>query len=138
MRVTSLSCLVTLLAIAPSLASDNSNSTLEVIALLEANGSAPISHTPPPPIRIRPKPPSLQVLQEELASQQSLLNQEQKALDQAQLELQYWDGQPHFDPDGLEGTNITNWQAAVETDQNTLNAVQAQVNSLTAQIAAAK
>ena len=138
MRVACISCLVALLAIAPTSASDNSKSSLEVIELLELNGSAPISYTPPPPINIRPKPPSLQVLQEQLASQQQLLMEEEQSLHNDQLQLQFWNAQPKFDPEGLESSNVANWQQAVESEQNLLNAVQAQINSLTAQIAAAK
>jgi hypothetical protein len=125
-----------LLTFAPALASDNSNSSLEVFALLEKAGSAPISDTPPPPINIRPKPPSLQTLQAQLASQQQLLLNEQQSLYQAHLQLDFWLAQP-ADPSGLEDPNVPQWQQAVNSSQNTVNAVQAQINSLTAQIAAA-
>jgi hypothetical protein len=131
-----LACFVSLLTIAPAIASDNSNSSLEVIALLEQAGSAPISDTPPPPINIRTKPPSLQLLQAQLASDQQLILNEQQSLHQAQLQLSFWLAQPP-DPSGLEDPNVPQWQQAVNSTQNTLNAVQAQINSLTAQIAAA-
>jgi len=129
-------CFVSVLIIAPAVASDNSNSSLDVFALLEKAGSAPISDTPPPPINIRTKPPSLQTLQAQLASNQQLLLNEAQSLYQAQLQLSFWLAQPP-DPSGLEDPNVPQWQQAVNSTQNTLNAVQAQINSLTAQIAAA-
>jgi hypothetical protein len=130
-------CLVALLTIAPAMASDNSSSSLEVIALLENAGSVPISDTPPPPINIRPRPPSLQVLQAQLAADQALILNETQALYQAQLQLDFWLAQPP-DPSGLSDPNVPQWQRAVASTQNTLNTVQAQINRLTAQIAAAR
>jgi hypothetical protein len=132
-----LACFVAVLTIAPAMASDNSSSSLEVIALLENAGSVPISATPPPPINIRPRPPTLQVLQAQLAADQELIYNEELALYQAQLQLNFWLAQPP-DPSGLEDPNVPQWQQAVESAQNTLNTVQAQVNRLTAQIAAAR
>jgi hypothetical protein len=128
---------VAVLMIAPAMASDNSSSSLEVIALLENAGSVPISDTPPPPINIRPRPPSLQALQAQLAADQELIYDEEQALYQAQLQLNFWLAQPP-DPSGLEDPNVPQWQQAVESTQNTLNTVQAQINRLTAQIAAAR
>jgi hypothetical protein len=136
-RRTSLACLVSVLIIAPVIASDNSNSSLDVFALLEKAGSAPISDTPPPPINIRTKPPSLQMLQAQLASDQELVYEQEQSLYQAQLQLNFWLAQPK-DPSGLEDPNVPQWQEAVESTQNLLNTVQAQINGLTAQIAAAK
>ena len=132
-----LACFVAVLTIAPAMASDNSSSSLEVIALLENAGSVPISAAPPPPINIRPRPPTLQVLQAQLAADQELIYNEELALYQAQLQLNFWLAQPP-DPSGLEDPNVPQWQQAVESAQNTLNTVQAQVNRLTAQIAAAR
>jgi|HubBroStandDraft_1064217.scaffolds.fasta_scaffold573711_1 hypothetical protein len=136
-RRSTLACLVAVLTIAPAIASDNSNSSLDVFALLEQAGSAPISDTPPPPIIIRTKPPSLQTLQAQLAADQELILDQEQSLYQAQLQLNFWLAQPK-DPSGLEDPNVPQWQEAVESTQNTLNTVQAQIDSLTAQIAAAK
>jgi hypothetical protein len=132
-----MACFVSVLIIAPAIASDNSNSSLDVFALLEQAGSAPISDTPPPPINIRTKPPSLQMLQAQLAADQELILDEEQSLYQAQLQLNFWLAQPK-DPSGLEDPNVPQWQQAVESSQNTLNTIQAQINRLTAQIAAAK
>ena len=120
----------------PVVASDNSNSSLEVIALLEQAHSKPINHTLPP-INIRTKPPSLQMLQAQLAADQAVLLNETQALTQALLQLNFWLAQPK-DPSGLDDPNVAQWQQAVNSTQNTLNTVQAHINSLTAQIAAAK
>jgi hypothetical protein len=132
-----LACLVAALTIAPAMASDNSNSSLEVFALLEQAGSAPISNTPPPPINIRPARPSLEVLQAQLAADQVVLLDQEQGLYQAQLQLNFWIAQPP-DPSGLEDPNVAQWQETVESGQKTLNTIQAQINSLNAQIAAAK
>jgi hypothetical protein len=136
-RRSTLACFVSVLTIGPAIASDNSNSSLEVFALLQQAGSAPISDTPPPPINIRPKPPSLQMLQSQLAADQALILNEEQSLNQAKLQLSFWLAQPK-DPSGLEDPNVPQWQQAVESSQNTLNTVQAQINGLTAQIAAVK
>jgi hypothetical protein len=131
-----LACIVSLVIITPALASDNSNSSLEVFALLQQAGSAPISETPPPPINIRTKPPTLAALQAQLAADQLLILDEQQVLQQAQLQLSFWEAQPP-DPSGLEDPNVPQWQQTVNSTQKTLNTIQAQVNSLNAQIAAA-
>jgi hypothetical protein len=136
-RGTFLACIVLLLTIAPVIASDNSNSSLEVFALLEKAGSKPISDTPPPPINFRTKPPSLQMLQAQLANAEALLLNEQLALSQAQQQLDFWLAQPN-DSSGVADPNVPQWQASVKSTQNTLNTVQGQINRLTAQIAAAK
>jgi hypothetical protein len=136
-RRSTLACFVAVLTIAPALASDNSNSSLDVFVLLEKAGSAPISDSPPPPINIRTKPPSLQTLQSQLAADQLLILNEQQTLYQANLQLDFWLAQPK-DPSGLEDPNVPQWQQAVASTQNTLNTVQAQIDRLTAQIAAAK
>jgi hypothetical protein len=133
-RRSTLACLVSVLIITPAIASDNSNSSLEVFDLLD---STPISDTPPPPIIIRTKPPSLEMLQAQLASDQELVYEQEQSLYQAQLQLNFWLAQPP-DPSGLEDPNVSQWQEAVESNQNLLNTVQAQIDSLTAQIAAAK
>jgi hypothetical protein len=132
-----LACFVSLLIITPALASDNSNSSLEVFALLQQAGSAPISDTPPPPINIKPKPPALEALQAQLAADQLLILDEEQALYQAQLQLNFWLAAPP-DPSGLDDPNVPQWQQTVESTQNTLNTLQAQVNRLNAQIAAAQ
>jgi hypothetical protein len=122
--------------VGPALASDNSNSSLEVIALLEQAHSKPTDHTPPP-INIRTKPPSLQMLQAQLAADQAILLNETQALTQALLQLNFWLAQPK-DPSGLDDPNVSQWQQAVNSTQNTLTTVQAHINSLIAQIAAAR
>jgi hypothetical protein len=132
-----LACFVSVLTIVPAIASDNSNSSLEVFALLEKAGSKPISDTPPPPINFRTKPPSLQVLQAQLTADESILLNEQQALMQANLQLSFWQAQGP-DPTGLTDPNVPQWQQTVASTQKTLNTVQAHINSLTAQIAAAK
>jgi hypothetical protein len=132
-----LACWVAVVNVAPTMASDNSNSSLEVFALLEQAGSAPISDKPPPPINLRTKPPSRQVLQAQLAADEALLLNEQQALNQANLQLSFWLAQPP-DPTGLTDPNVPQWKQAVASAQNTLNTLQAQISRLTAQIAAAK
>src|SRR5580698_276220 len=82
-------CCIALLMTGPVVASDNSNSSLEVIALLEQAHSKPINHTLPP-INIRTKPPSLQMLQAQLAADQAVLLNETQALTQALLQLNFW------------------------------------------------
>jgi hypothetical protein len=133
----SLACFVAVLAIAPAMASDNSSSSLEVIALLENAGSRPISDTPPPPINIRTPRPSLQMLQAQLAADQALVLDEAQALYQANMQLDFWLAAPP-DPEGLSNPNVPQWQRAVASAQKTLNATQGQINRLTAQIAAAR
>jgi len=132
-RIT-LACFVSVLAIAPVIASDNSESSLEVFDLLD---SIPISDSPPPPIIIRTKPPSLQMLLAQLASDQELVYNQQLSLDQAVQQLNFWLAQPK-DPSGLEDPNVPQWQQAVASTQNLVDTVQAQINRLTAQIAAAQ
>jgi hypothetical protein len=134
-------CILGMLA-APSLASDNSISSLDVFALLENQGkqsSFPIPNAPlPPPIIIRPKPPSLEQLQAQLAADRLLILNEEQSLYQSQLQLNFWIAQPKDYTTFLDDPNVPLWQQAVESDQNLLNTVQAQINALTAQIAAAQ
>jgi hypothetical protein len=128
---------VCLLAVAH--ASDNSKSTLEVFALLAQSGSAPISYTPPPPINIRPKPPSLQVLKQQLAADQQVLADQQAGLTMAQSQLAFWQAQDAENPELSQGdTNVPIWTQAVASDQHLLATVQAQIAQLHAQIAAAQ
>src|ERR1700742_1883693 len=87
-------CLALLPIVAPVFASDNSNSSLEVFALLEQAESAPISDTPPPPINLRSKPPTLAALQAQLAADQLLVLNYVQSLQQAQLQLSFWQAQP--------------------------------------------
>jgi hypothetical protein len=130
---------VCLLAVAAAHASDNSKSTLEVFALLAQSGSAPISYTPPPPINIRPKPPSLQVLKQQLAADQQVLADQQAGLTMAQSQLAFWQAQDAENPELSQGdTNVPIWTQAVASDQHLLATVQAQIAQLHAQIAAAQ
>lgn len=130
-------CVLAALGAGPAIASDNSNSSLEVFALLEQAHSKPIGDSPPPPITLRPKPPGLQVLQAQLAADEEVLLNETQALNQSLLQLSFWLAQPK-DPSGLEDPNVPQWQQAVDSARNTVNTVQSQINSLMAQIAAAK
>jgi hypothetical protein len=132
-RIT-LACFLAVVTIVPAIASDNSESSLEVFDLLDSD---PISDSPPPPIILRTKPPSLQMLQAQLASDQELVYNQQLSLDQAVQQLNFWLAQPK-DPSGLEDPNVPQWQQAVASTQNLVDTVQAQINSLTAQIAAAQ
>ena len=70
-----LTCFV---AIAGAHASDNSKSSLEVFKLLAKAGSKPIGNSPPPPIVIRTKPPTLQSLKTQLATEEQLLNEKKR------------------------------------------------------------
>ena len=138
-RLSHLSCLVWLLAIVAAHASDNSKSTLEVFALLAGSGSRPISNTPPPPINIRPKPPSLQVLKQQLAADQQLLADQAAGLTQAQSMLAFWQQQDAENPVLSQGdTNVPLWTQAVASDEHTVATVQQQIAQLEAQIAAAQ
>ncbi len=131
--------LVWLLAIVAAHASDNSKSTLEVFALLAQSGSRPISHTPPPPINIRPKPPSLQVLKQNLASDEQILAEQLSALTQAQSMLAFWQQQDADNPVLSQGdTNVPIWTQAVASDQGLVSTVEAHIAQLQAQIAAAQ
>jgi hypothetical protein len=118
-------------------ASDNSKSTLEVFALLEAAGSSPISTTPPPPIDITPKPPSLLGLEQQLAADEQVLAEQQTALTNAQSTLAFWEGTPEQpQPAEVQQINVPIWTQAVASDQHTVATVQAQINQLFAEIAA--
>ncbi len=125
------------LASASCWASDNSKSTLEVFALLEAAGSRPISTPPPPPIDITPKPPSLQELEQQLAADEQVLAEQQTALTNAQSRLAFWEGTPQQpQPAEVQQINVPIWTQAVASDQHTVATVQAQINQLFAEIAA--
>ena len=118
-------------------ASDNSKSSLEVFALLEAAGSRPISTTPPPPIDITPKPPSLLELEQQLAADEQVLAEQQTALTNAQSMLAFWEGTPEQpQPAEVQQINVPIWTQAVASDQHTVATVQAQINQLFAEIAA--
>jgi hypothetical protein len=134
-----LSCLVWLLAVTAAHASDNSKSTLEVFKLLAQSGSRPISNTPPPPINIRQKPPSLQLLKQQLATQRQVLADQQAGLTMAQSQLAFWQEQDAENPELSQGdTNVPQWTQAVAADQHLVATVQGQVTHLLAQIAAAQ
>ena len=77
------------------------------------------------------------MLQAQLAADQVLVLDEAQALSQAHLQLDFWLAQPSAGP-GLSDPNVPQWQRAVTSAQNTLNATQGQINRLTAQIAAAR
>jgi hypothetical protein len=129
---------VWLLAIAAN-ASDNSKSTLDIFAVLAKHGSHPISYTPPPPINIKPKPPSLQVLEQNLASDEQILAEQQGGLTQAQSMLAFWQQQDADNPVLSQGdTNVPLWTQAVAADQGTVSTVEAHIAQLKAQIAAAQ
>lgn len=188
--------LVCLLAIAAAHASDNSNSTLEVFALLAnepqqvavgtggghtvtapsgvtytvslpgedvikipGGGSSPISDTPPPPIsgsalglsvqggKVVPTPPSPQALKQQLAAQEQELAEQQAGLAQAQSTLAIFQGQvnqfcstPSLDYSAENCAEaqsfVATWTTAVQTDQNLVAKIQAQIAQLQAQIPA--
>lgn len=152
-RFLCLAGMVWLLSITAAQASDNSKSSLdvskllastppsslEVIQRLEANGSRPISYTPPPPIVIKQKPPSLQALKAQLAADQQLVATWQAALTQAQSMLAFWQEQDAENPMLSQGdTNVPIWTQAVASDQGLVTTVQTQIAQLQAQIAAAQ
>ena len=119
-----------LLVSASAYASDNSKSSLEVFELLAAAGSRPISHTPPPPIDITPRPPALQTLMQNLASAQQILSEQMAALASSEQQLAFWQTQPAE----VAAINVPNWTQAVSSEQRTIASLQAQVASLQAQI----
>ena len=128
----SLGVLVVLLAFAGAYASDNSKSSLEVFQLLAAAGSRPISDTPPPPIDITPKPPSLQTLIQNLASAQQILGEQAAGLTSAQQQLAFWQTQPAE----VAAINVPYWSQLVSSEQRTIASLQAQITRLQAQIKA--
>jgi hypothetical protein len=127
-----LGVLVVLLALPIAYASDNSKSSLEVFKLLAAARSHPISDTPPPPIDITPKPPTLQTLMQNLASAQLILGEQVAGLASSQQQLAFWQTQPAE----VAAINIPNWSEAVSSEQHTVASLQAQVARLEAQIKA--
>jgi hypothetical protein len=132
--LTALPCLLvglmSLLVLGRAVASDNSNSTLEVLELLALAGSRPISNVAPPPIVIIPKPPSLQVLRQQLATDQQALAEQQSGLTMAQGQLAFWQTQP---PEVAQ-INVPQWMEAVASDQHTVATFEAQIAQLLAQI----
>jgi hypothetical protein len=113
-------------------ASDNSKSSLEVFKLLAAAGSRPISDTPPPPIDITPKPPTLQTLMQNLASAQQILGEQVSGLASSQQQLAFWQTQPAE----VAAINVPYWSQLVSTEQRTIASLEAQVARLQAQIKA--
>ena len=134
MALHALSMWALLVPISAVRASDNSVSTLEVFALLAKYTSKPIGEAPPPPIVIKPKPPSLAVLRQQLASDEQTVAEWQTALTSAQSMLAFWKTQPP----GVAQINVPQWTQAVATDEQVLASVQAQITQLLAQIAAAE
>ena len=123
--------LISLLACVPVHASDNSKSTLEVFELLT---DKPIGDNPPPPIIVKSKPPSLQLLKQELATQRQTIAEQQSGLIMAQRELAFWQSQNGEVPQ----MNVQQWTQAVASDQHLVATVEARINQLLAQIAAAQ
>jgi hypothetical protein len=128
----SLGVLAVLLAYPNAYASDNSKSSLEVFKLLAAAGSRPISDTPPPPIDITPKPPTLQTLMQNLASAQQILGEQVSGLASSQQQLAFWQTQPAE----VAAINVPYWSQLVSTEQRTIASLEAQVARLQAQIKA--
>jgi hypothetical protein len=128
----SLGVLVLLLAYPGAYASDNSKSSLEVFQLLAAARSRPISDTPPPPIDITPKPPTLQTLIQNLASAQQILGEQVAGLASSQQQLAFWQTQPAE----VAAINVPYWSQLVSSEQRTIASLQAQVSRLQAQIKA--
>jgi hypothetical protein len=129
-KLASLGPLAVFLAFPCSYASDNSKSSLEIFQLLAAVGSRPISHTPPPPIDITPKPPSLQTLLQNLGSAQQILSEQVAALASSQQQLAFWQTQPAE----VAAINVPNWLQAVSSEQHTIASLEAQIAMLQAQI----
>jgi hypothetical protein len=123
---------VVLFAFPGAYASDNSKSSLEVFQLLAAAGSRPISDTPPPPIDITPKPPTLQRLIQNLASAQQILGEQAAGLASAQQQLAFWQTQPAE----VAAINVPYWSQLVSSEQRTIASLQAQITRLQAQIKA--
>ena len=101
--------------------------------LLASAGSHPISATPPPPINVSVKPPSLQLLKQQLAEERQELAEQQTGLTMAQAQLAFWQTQPAK----VAQINVPQWTEAVATDQHLVATVQAQIARLVAQIAGA-
>jgi hypothetical protein len=152
-----LAALISLVVLGRAHASDNSYSSLEALQLMAKAGDRHISDTPPPPVPA-PKPPSLQVLEQELATQEQTLSQQQAGLTSAQNMLSFFENQasqlalqavaPGTPPDQqtqdaqdaqqLQATDIPEWTQAVASDEKLLAQVQLQITRLQAQIAAAQ
>jgi hypothetical protein len=127
-----LGLLAVLLAISGAYASDNSNSSLEVFKLLANAGSRPISDTPPPPINLTRRPPTLQTLIQNLASAQQILAEQVAGLAASQEQLAFWQTQPAE----VAAINVPNWTRAVTSEQRTVAMLEARVAGLEAQIKA--
>jgi len=150
--------LISLVALGRAVASDNSNSTLQVFDLLAQAGSSPLTNVAPPPIVIMPKPPSLQVLEQQLATDEQTLAEQQSGLTSAQSMLAFFEGQASAlaqvaqdqgapaaertqdaeEVQELNQMNIPQWQQAVASDQKLVATIQAQITTLQFQIAAAQ
>jgi hypothetical protein len=128
----SLGAVAVLLAFPSAYASDNSKSSLEVFKLLAAAGSHPISDTPPPPIDITPKPPTLQTLTQNLASAQQILGEQVAGLASSEQQLAFWQTQPAE----VAAINVPYWSQLVSSEQRTIASLEAQVTRLQAQIKA--
>jgi hypothetical protein len=113
-------------------ASDNSKSSLEVFALLALAGSHPISDTPPPPIVITPRPPTLQTLVQNLASTQLILSEQVAGLASSQEQLAFWQTQPAE----VAAINVPYWTQLVSGEERTVTLLQEQVARLQAQLQA--
>jgi hypothetical protein len=124
--------LAVLLAFSSAYASDNSKSSLEVFQLLAAAGSHPISDTPPPPIDITPKPPTLQTLMQNLASAQQILGEQVNGLASSQQQLAFWQAQPAE----VAAINVPYWSQLVSAEERTIASLEARVTRLQAQIKA--
>jgi len=124
--------LAVLLAFSSAYASDNSKSSLEVFQLLAAAGSHPISDTPPPPIDITPKPPTLQTLMQNLASAQQILGEQVNGLVSSQQQLAFWQAQPAE----VAAINVPYWSQLVSAEERTIASLEARVTRLQAQIKA--
>lgn len=104
------------------------------------HGSSPISDTPPPPVIIRSKPPSLQALEQQLSAVQQALADQKTGLTQAQAMLAFWQAQPAAAAEAQQLTtiNVPNWTHAIIADQRLVATLQAQMAQLLAQIEAAQ
>jgi hypothetical protein len=100
-------------------ASDNAKSFIKRIPLIKAYEA----EHPIPKIVVRHKPPSLQLLKQELATQEQMLANEQAGLAQAQAQLAFWQTQP----EEVAAINVPLAQNAVTSAENTLAAVERQV-----------
>ncbi len=149
---------MSLVPLGRALASDNSYSKLEVIQLLTGEGGSRHISTTPPPVVPPPQPPSLQVLQQELATQEQTLASQQAGLTSAQSMLTFFQNQASQhsaaavagstptsqqaqdaqEAQELQATDIPEWTQAVASDQKLVATIQSQIVKLQLQIAAAQ